>query len=275
VDLATSFARLQQKCQEVREAWVTRGVCTDAEVAAYWPGGEDNPYPVDTLEAWAHAYFNLGRFGARDERKTQDPWADLTGAAALMSEPSPVVLANGETVHAYPKSFSALHHLARCEERINWALAHKAAIAPPVNEEQAAILDTLDHITDVLQRVQVWIVTHPGPGVPYDWSRWPWQQRLETPTWVDELSATDIVQIGVAHTVVNWLRLRALDMLTEPAERSRVTAGWSTFFASIAAEKGLEPDVLMRDRSLVALMSTSSLAADIYRKHRDAAKAGV
>lgn len=264
---------LQGRCERLRDAVLQRGVASEAELAPYWPGGESNT-EADEFGAWIYCYFNMGRFAARLERADKgDPWADLTAAAALTSEPMTVTLDGGQAVQVWPKSFMALQHVVRCEQRLRDALVVIAALVDDRSEDAHRVRDLCTTLVAELQAVQVWIATHPGPGVPYRWEQLPWRQILQVPEWVRGLSPVAIMQVGAAFATVNVVRLQALDQLTQPAQRTTTGAGWASYFSSLASDRGVDVETIMRERSLASLLTQTSLAADVQRRAMDAAKA--
>jgi len=266
-------AALQARCERLRDAVLQRGVASEAELAPYWPGGEANT-EADEFGQWIYAYFNMGRFAARLERAEKgDPWADLTAAAALTAEPMTITVDGGRSVAVWPKSFMALQHVVRCEQRLRDALILQTAMQEQRGEDSARLQDVCATLVAEMQAVEVWIATHPGPGVPYRWEALPWRQVLEVPAWVRELSPVAIMQIGAAFATVNVVRLQALDQLTEPSKRQTTGAGWASYFASVASERGVDVEAIMREKSLAALLTQTSLAADVQRRAMDAAKA--
>jgi len=172
--------------------------------------------------------------------------------------------------YVYPKGYTALLTLVEMErqyrELIAWRTALEAHEDPPPELMQAFGL--LARAQARLQATFVWIVTHPGPGVPYALCHaMPWDvEDGMPPQWCFDLDPLDILRITAAHVEVNVLRLQSLPKLDDPKERG---TGWATFFVNMAEASGDSPAWLMEAHPLSALMARSALISE-QQQRRDA-----
>jgi len=120
-------------------------------------------------------------------------------------------------------------------------------------------------------RLWVWVLTHPGCGVPWDGDDAP----LDPPAWTLDLLPEDLLLIDRAHRLVNAERLRIMTAAFPAAEDggppSRLALGG--FLAGYAHEHGVQPATLVRRWSLGEVFAASIAAADAHAQAEARAQA--
>lgn len=253
---------LVERCTLLEHALRTRDDVTADDIDKARPGGAHNPDPSAhgwlSYFAWLHrAHATSGAAKAVTASQRWDARGMDDMRAALAAEPIPLTLDSGRTVAVYPKGEHALNRVAVAGLAAEWVTARRVALmAEPPTADTLAALDRAVEAEAALIAEFVWVVTHPGPGVPWtDESTW----AHTPPTWCkDDVSPFDVVAIRKAHLDVNLLRVNAI------AERSRHLAEGggdamplAAFLGVMASELQVKPEELARKWSLGEIFATS------------------
>lgn len=248
---------LRARCTQLRDALTAAGTVPTDRIAAYWPGGAENPNRG--MGGWIYCYASLGRLHGEDAVRRE-----LAGGArgeqdllaALAAEPVAVTLPEGTTFQCHPKSYLALRWLAHADALLG-AMLHQIERIPYFQaDEQESLREEAMLGTTEMQLALVWAAVHPGPGLPFDE-----RQRIPTiPPEIQAISPIGIYQVLQAYRTANLQGLAALPALTDGAVDGRRPT-FAMFFASMAQESGLSADALMRERPLVQLLAQARLSA--------------
>jgi len=247
----------------------------------YKPGGVENP--STDVHGWLRYYIKLQRLHSQAERTAPRATESVAFTASerermalLRGQAVPVELLARESetsaptyLHVYPKSLAAL---TDCYERdivLGWLTAHFKTLE---GDSSAMALECRARLLDEMlyqQRVLAWIVTTPGPRLPFPETA----VRPQPPEDLASLDALDVFRIIQAHQLVNSMRLQALSELYDLSNRDDIKRPqWTVWVASVAAEMGVRAETLMNDWSLGELMGQQALASKAQRDAYDAAK---
>lgn len=267
-------AGLRAECRELRGLCAAKALATEEELAAYWPGGAEND--LGGADAWIYAYSQLARFlGRREllERTRETAREALEGAvrAAAAAQPEPVSLTIGARA-VHPKSAYALEWLTALDRTV-------AAIAGLLVEASDAVREhpsvVLPHAARALAvRTWAWVLTHSGPGLPWDDESSP----IDPPDWTGALAPEDLLLLDRAHRHVNAERLRIMAAAfpaSEDGSESTSRLALGGFLAGYAHEHGQQPSDIVRRWSLGEVFAASIAASEAHRQAeaRAAAKA--
>lgn len=238
----------------------------DAELEAMAPGGAENREtdPLGAAVVWyalLRTRLELERARAADESARAQQYLD----AALASEPVVVQLsvAGGpegpRAVHA--KSFHTLRYLDALDASLR-RVVETAAALDDVSLEALAILTG-----SLATRVWAWILTHPGPGLPFDDAA-----EVEPPAWTLALSVDDLVELLRAHHQVNRERIAAIARLfpSDTSVESRLTLGG--FLGTVAQELDQRPFDVIRRWSVGEAFAQAAVAAQAAKEGRERAE---
>lgn len=270
-------AYVVERCRVLRSALLDARAASPDEIAAYWPGGDENP---DTsLRGWIFCYGNLGRFSGRAEaadRSDARPADELT--RALLAEPRTVALAAPVTIDGAAvaeltvgyKSWHALYAMAALARTATALLQLlpdvEATPGGPAAWELAAEARTW---IDRIQRTLVWGACHPGARTPWDptTERWP-----TPPAWTETLAVSDVLAVQRAFAEVHARALLAVAPFLAPdVDAPDPLGGWHTFFSAYATEKGVPAEELIAARPFAPFFLQLTLAAHAARRARDEA----
>lgn len=264
-----SVPRLRQRCTDLREALLAREAATLAELDAILPGGAENEERGKS--GWTICYGQLIGFHYRENARTdglgrEDAWQ--RALSALAREPITIPLLSPP---ADAPATLTVHHkgalaLLECG-RLDWLLGWFAATIKVLEERgrprgfREAVVGR-SHTLGLL----VWIITHPGPELPYpDYTDAP-----DPPRWMRHLQPEAMTLLVVAHQRMNGAALEALRLLTTEEGGERLE--WAGYFAQAAHHRGVDVYRLMRDQSLLGLLVQDGLAGEVERRAADAAK---
>ena len=240
---------LRHECAELRELCAAKGYASDDELAAYWPGGTENP--ARDADAWIYCYSQLARFlGRRElvERTREAAREQLEGAvrAAAAAQPEAVPLSVG--LHrVYPKSAHAL-----------WFLDALGQLCGPLAADALAVLESVPDavrdqvpwpslVTSLAVRTWAWILTTPGPGLPFADDA----TDATPPAWTEQLLPQDLLVLDRAHRQVNAERLRILaSAFPQTTDGAGSRLGVAGFLAGYASEHGARASEIVRLWSL-------------------------
>lgn len=246
-----------------------RKLATEEELGGFWPGGEENK--DETVRGWIHCVANYTRFCDRIPSDSEaKPVDNSVLDDALLDYPETVLLSGELSLSVYPKSFSALRFIERCDQRIQWLAAKRVALA---EGSDTSDLDFLERVVDEMEhqyRVIAWVATFKEPGLPFPDEEMP----IGVPDQIRDLSPTDYMMLRVAFLRVNQLRLALLiKMLSEQTgEEPNARDSWSTFFANQESEGHGPARHLMRDRSLVSQLAAALKTGESRRIAEERAK---
>lgn len=248
----------------MRDALLARGGATEAEISPWAPGGAENADRglVGWIEFWGHLKYLHGveteRDGAMGERK--EAKAAATALAALRRQPIPipgVTLAGAPLpLQVHPKGALALTEVALLDWLLGWFVAvggvgerHQRVDL----QEDAARGQVRTHA------ILVWILTHPGPGMPYP----AYTAPPDPPLWALQLDPVDLLSVLAAHKEVNGGRLACLELLTHGRGGPRVS--WAAIVAADAERAHSEAYRLMAETTMVERLVQSGLANEVDR----------
>ncbi|HNB58681.1 MAG TPA: hypothetical protein PK308_00110 [Phycisphaerales bacterium] len=265
---------LQAQCTALREV-LGDGVATPQELADYWPGGAENP-EADPLGRWIYCYAQYSRMAGRlDPQKTD---ADIAKAeadvlAALRHAPVPVELVRtvrGKPVRVevHPKSFETLLHIEARDRELGRLCEALEGLQGLPAKAQARWGRRLAAEIAYQQQVLCWIVTHPGPGLPFPGGK----DAPAVPKRFRDLEAQDCVSILRAHRRVAVVRLGRIADLIGGGKASGKRQSWASLGATAASELGVSSRALLRDWTLESWIAQLSLTADAKAQAVEAAK---
>lgn len=268
-----SLQDLRNAAEVLEREAVAGGRLADTDLDARRPGTGE-AYPDTSAHAWlAYALW-------LQERIARAPSAGERSRAqvvheALADEPVAVRLDAGTEIRIHAKSLNALLVLEGLDadlQQVRAPLADLVAAQEDGAVDGAAVAAFVGSLlTAQAVRYFAWILAHPGPGLPFAES-----EPLPTPPdWTAALTGPDLERIVLAHLQVNR---RDLDFLAKAFPRQGGgTAGrlpLSGFLGAQAAEDGLEPKVLLLDRSLRSVFAAAVVRAETHRQAHASARAG-
>lgn len=240
---------IQERCREYREELAEQPeLCTAEELAAYWPGGEENP--GTGRGAWFYCYGNMLRFLGRSElqdREADESKGEQAAIEAARELPLAVDLQDqpGKTISVYPKSFDALSLIDELDLGGRWLGARVVALEQ--EDSAGAVMAAQDGkrgVTEIAELI-AWIVTTPGPGTPYPAESEP----PPIPDHIRALSPIDLVRIAAAHLQVNRTRIALIVSLLQGRGERNERVSWSTIAAHAADNLGQPIEHLLKNRS--------------------------
>lgn len=267
------MATLRERCAFIREQLTARGTATPEELAAYWPGGAENP--GKRLWNWIDCHSNYVRFCGRIETELKglfrsDEARQQAVLDALAERAEQVTLTSKEVdgrplqLTVYPKGDVALRAVHAANLYLGQLIDDCEALQAAGTALDLELIVRAREEQSYVQRMIVWIATTPGPGLPFAEG----ERHPELPEEFADLSSIDFYLLANAFQKVNLARLTALDK----GNRSKSRPDWSVFFASMAVELNTTPAALMRDWSLAALLATASERARGHEEARQRAE---
>lgn len=252
---------MKERCETIAEHLRARKTATEEEIATCY----NQPETGDL--GWALTYGDLRALHrqhtpSKGDRGAKHVKADglildaLRGAPASVSLSAPV---NGKgEISVHPKSLNALIELAERDAVIGFYNAGVVALREMFKAEPTP--DRAEHLTKAMrevsyqQQVCVWIVTHPGPDVPFPFDI----TSPQPPDWVGQLSPLDVLLVFRAHQQVNAGRLAALQDLPRGKHKEEPEGrGWGVYLAGLATLLNRTTEQLSREKSLAALFAQS------------------
>lgn len=281
------YRKLRADCETTAAVVKQQSLASPSEIAAHQPGGDRNPDrgPEGWLSfyRWLHRTHATG--GARGGGGGRAPAAHPDDGIALdtlratperveLVEPVPVD--DGEpmgVVYVHPKGFTALVVCHALNLRLGYLVGHLERHKDVVTVHDLELTEQAwERVRRYLARL-AWIVTHPGPGLPFDHVT---DLDPSPPAWVAALSPVDIHRLCQTFQQVNAVRLVALDKLVAPdpeAGQSAQRPSWSIFFATAAGELGVRERELMDDYDLPGLVAKLRLTSSAKRQAMEEAEA--
>lgn len=279
------LAFVKERCSNFRAALLDAHVVTEEEIRQVWPGGPDNP--GRDVFAWLHTYWNIARFMARSEARQEFE----AGASPARSDqllhlqqgtPRTVALLvplerEGERVHEvhlHHKSFTSLRRLATYARLAAQLLVYIRQLEE--TPEHAELIIAAHEWRERILLMLIWGAIGTDAegrtaGIPWNPLHEPFP---ELPAWLTGMHETDVLAVHMAYAEQYGKALLAVaPFITGGDEDKDPLAGWETFFASYATEKGLEAQHLMQDRAFLPFLTQVSLAAHSSRQARESAKA--
>ena len=271
--VARLVAELRDRCQRFRAVLGEQSLASDTELAAYWPGGDENA-STDPW-GWAYAYAQYSRMlGRMEQRDAAQAHAGPAGerAARDIARGAPATIEldavdDGgvpKTLTVYPKSFhailcvmdwggKAIRAYALYDDLMRLPPAHYGLFA----EHGGLLIANASYY----ERLIAWALSHPSPGLPFGDGDPP-----EPPAWTGELSPFDLARLKQAHQLVNGGRLAmALRGLTPPTGATGKESGWSTILSVGAKEIGVPLQVAARDIALESVVAQVALIREAER----------
>jgi hypothetical protein len=268
-----STAGIEARCVDLKATLVAESIASDVEVAAYWPGGKENP-ETDAHGRWIYCYANYIGFLHRLAPELNER-AQVAGEAALLEAlrgaPVAVELVGRDpdgaprVVQVYPKSYEALEFLDALDGAIGRLAAAEELVRHLHPGEALPLLDRVAEARCLLQRQCVWAVTTEGPRLPFAVFGAP----PDPPDWTRDLDVVDILRIQQVFKSVHRDRLAVLSALIGRGGRGK-RASWPTLAATAAGKLGVSSQTLLRDWSLEGWIAQLQLAADAEREAQEA-----
>ena len=270
---AVPISHLRTECTTAEFALLGFDRSLKEQIERWKPGGTENQ--GRDAYCWLRFYRTLHReLAVRQQHPNAGPAGapaeDAIITASLSNEPKRVLRllpdAEGNPVDllVHPKSWHALVHLMSRDQCLGFLAREITRIGVVGSAEQLdAHVRALDEI-DLQQRLCAWILTTPGPGLPFLAT----DRAPEPPEWTKTLETTEIVDLIAAHQDVNRERLAYLRALIEedPEAKGSMRPSWSVFFGALGTELQVRPEALMRDRSLCELLAQVRLSAASKRE---------
>lgn len=193
---------------------------------------------------------------------------------SLVDEPVLVTCARGHVARVHPKSITTLLVLEGIDAGLRALLAQLDAVrgddVPPELIANAELAFRLIESSSL--RHFVWILDHPGPGLPFALHA---TEQPEPPAWTEELQASDVEQIWLAHLQVNRRDIEFLAAafpIERQAQHARLPL--SGFLGSKADEDGVKPTVYLNDRTTRSVFAALIARAETHRAAMAQARAG-
>lgn len=207
------------------------------------------------------SHAQLVRMNGRDEwyRGTTTDAADRALLQQLNEDPVSVTLLSGKTVKLYPKGYHALIYIQNRDWLCSWLAGLEQLIQGMVNEHKLdkSVLNTpvstLDTIAEELAYQMAVILTvamHPGPSFDP-------VEAADPPKWIRDIMPIDIARLNREFFKVNLPNLTQMPYLVGPKKPGKTTqkrAGWSVFYSRAGKALGVDPQELMHNKSLAALL---------------------
>lgn len=255
---------------------VAGGQLTETALDDRRPGtGAD--YPEISVHSWfAYALWLAERLGAPRLDQADRPLARVLHDA-LADAPARFALTHGHRMEVHPKSLDTLDLLDALDAELQQVLQEMRATAAAVaNDELSPTDGAAVHLLGTLLkarsvRLYAWILSHPGPGVPFAAD----DADPRPPEWTADLTAADLEAIVRAHFQVN----RAdLDFLARafPGDSAPGTSRLplSGFVGSYANEMGVPTRELMCNVAVRSLFAGALVRAQSTREAMASSKAG-
>lgn len=239
---------------------IEQGVATDVEVAAFWPGGSENP--DTTFDGWVECYAQCTRLVGRLETQSTDTDAMRNALATAVRRAASratltVELSIGARVVS-PKSAWALWWL----ESLDATAQSVAMVADQLSQvaEGEALLGLPSLTQGLAWRTWAWILLSPGVGLPFESL-----DELDPPAWTSQLLPEDFLAIYKAHRTLHFedTATMAAAFPSSNREKSRLYLGG--FLSSHANEVGVAPSDIVRGWSLPEAFASAVSVAEAHR----------
>jgi hypothetical protein len=259
--------QLKARCEAIASHLVAKTLATQAEVDACG-SAESGDSETDLIVRYGDLRVLLAeRQPDAQGRSERHKMADRIVLDALRGAPRKITLSEPlgdvRSVSVYPKSLNTLIELAERDE----AIVYFQQAADVLREliKRNPLPDRVDSLARCVrevgyqQRLCVWIVTHPAPGLPYPEDA----TAPELPAWLHAISPIEVLSIFSAHQEVNAGRLAALQALPRGKSKNKdeVSRGWGVYLANLASLLNRGAEELARDHSLAALFAQSYVHA--------------
>lgn len=278
IELSPLAEQLNQRSAAIAEHLKARKLATQDEIEKCYAEAEE----PDLKAAMAYAALRVllhERAPDNHDKRSQRKSADRTILDALRGASKAVTLTDPiegfRELSVHPKSLNALIELAERDAVIGFFntgldALHELVKVNPTPERVEHVARATRELA-YQQRICVWIVTHPGPGLPFAEE----ETSPRLPAWLDDLSPVDALLVFRAHEDVNAGRLAALQNLPRGKKGSDDgERGWGVYLANLASLLNRTAEQLSRDQSLAALFAQSYVHAVDQERAMDEAKAG-
>lgn len=268
--MSWSKKQLISICSRLRDHILARELAGEDELLDYWPADCGCAATRDTTcgtctrvpkHEWYMAHSQLVRMNGRDEwyRGTTTDAADRALLQQLNEDPVSVRLLSGHTVQLYPKGYHALMFIQNRDWLCSWLAALEQLIQTAVNEQQLtkhqldSPISTLDMIADELAHQMAVILNvamYEGPSFDPI-------QAEDPPDWLRDMMPIDIARLNRTFFKINLPNLTQMPYLVgprKPGKQQQKRAGWSVFYSRAGKALGVDPQELMRNKSLAALL---------------------
>lgn len=271
-----STNELRAECTLLERVCLSERLVSKEQTIAQRPGGAENP--DKTARAWLNFYRWLNRQHAKLQHDVQPESraiADATVMDALRGKPIPVALPGSTTEFSvFPKSLDALLQIHALDIQLGWMVTRHKALTTVNTPEAMDLVPTVMGEIAYTYQLLCWIVTHPGPGMPFA----DHETHPTPPAEILALEPWDVIRIVQAHHT-HLSRLAALTSLIDEKRQGDdggKRPSWSMFIGTIAAEHGADPVVYMKNRDLPSLLAAVRLraAATAPREKPEASPAG-
>jgi hypothetical protein len=272
------YAELVEHCDLTERALLREKIVIPDVIDAQRPGGADNPDMSPSgwyrFSRWLERTHALGtRSGRAAGSGEARPDVEAAMSAALAEAPESVQCSDGETRYVYPKALWSLQWLALLNEQATIMLGCTLEARRLEVIEDLSVLHLAPLVRAVPLLLYAWILTHKGPGLPFDDDA----PLTDPPEWTKTLDADDFYKIAQAHRRVNGIRLNLISTFLErdgSAGSGGPAFSVSGFVGAIAGE--MEPNAgrdMMRKVSLGQIFATRVASAAASRESMRRAKA--
>ncbi|HET8777980.1 MAG TPA: hypothetical protein VFN76_10005 [Candidatus Limnocylindria bacterium] len=272
----TLLREYREKAERLKEHIVFRSLASAEELAAYWPGGAENP--GKDVRAWIFCWANLMRmFGRIEDRRVEqeqdDSRVQQLVSEALSDTPEIVELSGGSVVSVYPKAFDALTWVRDREWEIDWLVERRDRLrARGAFAENPRLLERVRTMIVYEYHLLAWAVTHHDVYLPFP----PADPPEDVPEQIARLTTKDLERIRLAHLHVNAVSIALLSRyLSQKAsgDPSAEKGNWNVFFSQLGDAHHVSTVLLRRERSLRSEIGQALQAADAHERAMQAAKA--
>ena len=269
---------LEARCNLLEQSVRASAVVAAEEIDAMRPGGAQNRDP--SAQGWLAFFAALHRWHAVGALQTLsasrvgrwDAQQMADAQAALSASPLPVSLESVTGKSVYPKSEYACNRIVYLDLAIKFVVEQRLKMieVPDQTPDVLAALEDATELESRLVREVAWILTHPGPDVP-----WPddgaWEHT--PPEWTRALTPFDIIAIQKAHIEVNLRRINAIAERTRQlAEATEDQMPMAAFLGVMAGELHVQPRELLRRWSLGEVFVQSLVRWESHRRAEDKAE---
>lgn len=243
---------------------------TDSELDARRPQS-DVPAAAQAAAWFAYCCWLAERKGGA-AAKADRPLAQVLHDS-LADEPARITLRSGQEIAVHPKSLDTLLVLEGIDaglRQLQGQLDAAGGLAALDLEGGAGAEFIRQLLTSKALRFFVWVLSEPGPGLPFDIAG----DDVSPPDWTATLHAEDVERIWLAHLQVNRRDIEFLAAAfpsDQQGQRSRLPL--SGFLGAQASEDGVAPKVYLFDRTLRSLFAACIARAESQRQAMAAAKA--
>jgi hypothetical protein len=188
---------------------------------------------------------------------------------AARQDPKLIYLIGGESVNVYPKSMDALQWIRMHDMGIELLQTYcdvlkanlEVGFTDQVRTDGYQLWERSDAEIGHQLKLMAHVACNYGVGVDSEVD----DPDFEIPPPLTDVDPIDLVRIHRAYYEVNVIRLNFLPYLLGPTKASdSKRMSWNVFYSTMANKLNTDPASLMRDRSLISLLSQIRLGSPDY-----------